>query len=119
VSWGAANRKTAEGIRTAKDKINVLAYEKSNGKIYYDENRKDWFIKKISRLVTNINSSKEQSRSLGFIESPPTVVRFAGSNSWDGQEQIEKLHIYQSFWYFDGKEPVEIRRIPLLVLEIP
>jgi len=119
VKWGATNRKTAEGLRSLVTAKDILVYENLNGTILYDEEKTKWFIHKVETMVTNINGSRAFPRSLGYLESPPTVVRFGKTNSWDGQEAIEKLHISQSLWYFDGENPQEIRRIPLIELEIP
>jgi len=119
VTLGATSKSIANALMNTRTGEEVLALEKELGTNRYDPRRRDRLEAFLRKFVAGVNESADRKTALRKIQSPRILWAFGEDGAYQYEEPIHRLTVVQVLSFFDGNTYQEIRRKPVLEVEIP
>jgi hypothetical protein len=119
IAWGATGRHTAAGFKNAETVEEVFAFERAHGRSHHDPVRAERMRTFLVHFINNYNRAPENYRSVPWIAPPPALVTIPRENNFDVGRPIRRIEVTHVTTYFDGSVYREIRKFPVMTIEIP
>jgi hypothetical protein len=119
VAMGATSKEIANALANTGTAGEVLALEKELGTKMSDAGRRERLKAFLRKFVAGVNESTSRKTALRKIQPPRLLLSFGEDGAYQYEEPISRVTVIQVLSFFDGNTYQEIRRKPLLDVEIP
>ena len=102
VVWGASNSGTSKFFNEDRSINEIIEYEISNGTVYFNDEKKEYFTKFIKQYLINYNK-KSKSFLWTTVKSPRLLWTFPVRKSKKDKQTFRSVVIYEELNYFSKK----------------
>ena len=122
VTWGVSSDETlVEKLLKSKSHEEILAIEKKYGSNRYNPKLAKEFERYLTEFITERKYKWTMNAWFRAISAPTQRVMYPATNefTYDGENDISKVIIYQKLSFFDGTAYSEVRNRSVLTITIP
>jgi hypothetical protein len=118
--WGiTGDRKIADALVDATSPAEVFALETELGSDHFDAAQSARFDRFIRRFVGNLARRGHKDTELSPFQPPPHLWSFPRGLTYDGQEAVTTVEVYEVTLLYDEQQYGPIRRRLVREIDIP
>ncbi len=118
IIWGATNKAIANALKQAHSPADIFVLEKRRGQLKFDTEKVQQMREFLITYVSAYNRAPRQKTWLRYLSAPSGIVTFPRSNAIPEGRTISRIEVTQVVSWFDRQRYQEIRRTPVLMVEI-
>ncbi len=119
ITWGATSKEIANELKQAHSPSDIFALEMRRGQLKFDVEKVQEMREFLIQYVSAYNRAPRQNIWLRYLTAPPGIVTLPRSDAIPMGQTISRIEVTQVVTWFDKQRYQEIRRIPVLVVDVP
>ncbi len=119
ITWGATSKAVALELRQAETPEEVFDIEGRLGRILHEPERATKMHDFLARYAANYNRAPTRKDRLRILAAPPGIVTLPRADALPRNQRIGRIEATQVMAWFDGEVYHEIRRLPVLAVDVP
>lgn len=121
IHWGAhSSRALHNYLKPYRHKSEIFDYEKTRGRIYHDDEKREFLQQFLQQYIYNWNQSEASKNLISYLRAPRILWNFPRKNYTLIGKKIKSLKVFEITSYYSNQNGYEeIRKKEVLNIPIP